>query len=348
MPYAPGITYHGDSFLFDAISNLGKGIGEGIKQYRSNKAASQAADAAYETTLQTVGQLAQSGTLPEEFAKEIPDMGKFSGLSLSQKQAKLGQLATSVTMLAQDSDRQRQIENDAALRDYRQRVARREDRIQAADQAERSANAGFLSDVNDMTQLAGPAGSEPPMMLASGLRDQMKQPGGIGLAALARNPGVSKDVRAMVLGEALKAGESEDLGPLTFQEDPSTGARFALRGRVVLPSGTNPDQEIKTQDIKDEKGRVVGHVTRAGKQFNVMRDTAELAPKDVIAIRRTIADYQKTREITKDPKVIQQIDADIEEMRSMLRGSKGAESKPPDQAPVMVYDPKTRKLTPRK
>lgn len=93
-------------------------------------------------------------------------------------------------------------------------------------------------------------------------------------------------------GAALPAGVLDDLirnqggpsMPLTFQEDPKTGQRFALQKNTVLPSGINPDkQNMQGIPQYDEDGTtLLGHSFPNGKGGFVFKPQVDNTPHALI------------------------------------------------------------------
>ncbi len=149
MPYNPGIQYRGDKYLYGAIAGLGEDIGNAVKQYRNDKRESDAATATFETMMQAVGPMAKSGAIPEGLAKEFQDAGKFAGMSLSAKKAKLGSLVTSFGMLMQDATRQDANRREKDLGDYRKRTLDLQEGEQKNREATRRDTMGVVAGTMD-------------------------------------------------------------------------------------------------------------------------------------------------------------------------------------------------------
>jgi hypothetical protein len=350
MPYAPGIEYRGDKYLFEGISGLGDSIGSAIKEYRTNQKASDAADSAYELMLHTLTPLAQSGALPDDFVKQIPEMGKFSSLSLSKKQSTLGQLTASAGMLINDAKRQEEAKNAESLRLYREQAERREDRLLDQQDRENNANAGFLSDLNTFKGLAPNVTGQMPSPLAPELASQLQQPGGPAIAALARNPGVSKDVRDLMLRNLLEADDSKVIDS-RFEEDPVTGSRFYRLGKVPLPSGVNPEKAVRFESVEGPEGNRIGQIARSGKETKYIpdpKDPGQLPPSAIVSLNKTLADLQRTRQISNE-QAKAGIDEQIATIKALMPKPKGAQEATAEPAKPKVqwmYDPKSKSLKP--
>ncbi len=92
------------------------------------------------------------------------------------------------------------------------------------------------------------------------------------------NPGNQVDD----LLRALQSGAAA--GPLTFEEDPKTGQRFARQKNTVLPSGVNPDkQNMQGIPQYDEDGTtLLGHSFPNGKGGFVFKGVADMTPKPLL------------------------------------------------------------------
>lgn len=233
MPYNPGIQYRGDQYLYGAISGLGEAAGKAIKQYRDEKREGDAATSTFETMMQAVRPMVESGAIPEGLAKEFQDAGKFAGMSLSQKKAKLGSLVTSFGMLMQDRQFQETKRRNDELTKYRND----ELRLQRDAADERKA---VRKDT--MGAIAGTADNEGD---AAVFRDNPNADPGILATHLDRQAAAAARKR-----EAWKGpGAPIDLGD---------GNKFvftsANSGQVVQPK-TTKEQEVKLEVGTDAFGQ---------------------------------------------------------------------------------------------
>lgn len=174
MPYAPGISYRGDQYLFEGISSLGKSIGDGIRRFRDDKAESQAADSAYETMLQLGGPDLLKPSADGK-APKIDELGQFAGLSLSQKKAKLGQLGVMMQLARQNRQDEESAKYHAeSLANQKagvelsrgQLIAQdlaRQDRRAAGDQQRVDAQAVARDTVGALMMLSGQSGLPSPV-----------------------------------------------------------------------------------------------------------------------------------------------------------------------------------------
>lgn len=265
MPYNPGIQYRGDQYLFEGIASAGNSLAGAIREYRDTREKSRAADTAFEGLAGLAGELAKNGSLPPTLLEQLPDAGKFSGLSLSQKQAKLGSLTASIAQLVADSNQRSDREMRGAYLDLATRQDARSARKDAVEtplvleglrlnnaavkdaaarrETEQSANAGLLTDLQRYDAMA----ANPPMALDPSMRDALKRPGGVELAALARNPGVDPETRRSLLGYALdprKNRESWGLKPGQTVNYGDGNVGLAInRDNVVIPKAATKKEK---------------------------------------------------------------------------------------------------------
>lgn len=196
MPYAPGIQYNGDRYLFAGLAGLGQSIGDALR-LRDERS--------YQAGLQREARKQQEVDLAAEDAKKAKATRTFLSTWMPDKKDHfesmgLADLEGTVRALAQqEMDRDRALKqetialNNAAVREAATRRA-----------SESAATRGFLSDLaafGDLAQ-AAPDG-EPAMALSPEIRTQLAKPGGIGLAALSRNPGVPQDLAERVVLQSL-------------------------------------------------------------------------------------------------------------------------------------------------
>jgi len=112
MPYAPGIQYHGDKYLFDAISGIGRDVGDAVRKYRSEREESQFLDGAFQTMMAGAEPALRAGVVKPE---DIKKFDGFAGASLSKKRGMIAQLGFAMNQWGAQTDRgQRKAEADAA------------------------------------------------------------------------------------------------------------------------------------------------------------------------------------------------------------------------------------------
>jgi len=104
MPYAPGVEYKGDQYLFQAISGLGKNIGDAIKTYRNDRKEAQFLDGAHEMLTGALAPHVKDGRVSPEL---IDRFSKFPSQSLSKKRGEISQMS----FLVSELDKQRQEED---------------------------------------------------------------------------------------------------------------------------------------------------------------------------------------------------------------------------------------------
>lgn len=265
MPYNPGIQYHGDQYLFEGIAGAGNSLAGAVREYRDTREKSRAADTAFEGLAGLAGELAKNGSLPPSLIEQLPDAGKFSGLSLSQKQAKLGSLTASIAQLMTDANQRADREMRGAYLDLATRQdarSARKDSLEtplvleglrlnnaavkdagARRQSEEKSNAGLLADLQRFDAMA----ANPPLSLDPTMREALKRRGGVELAALARNPGVDPETRRALLAYALdprKNRESWGLTPGQTVDYGDGNVGLAInRDNVVIPKAATKKEK---------------------------------------------------------------------------------------------------------
>lgn len=204
MPYAPGIQYNGDRYLFAGLAGLGQSIGDALR-LRDERA--------YQAGLQREQRKQQEVDLAADEAKKAKATRTFLSTWMPDKKDHfesmgLADLEGTVRALAaQQADQDRALRqetvalNNAAVREAAARRA-----------SEAAATRGFLADLSSFADLAQAApNGEPALDLSPEIRTQLAKPGGIGLAALSRNPGVPQDLAERVVLQSLappkRAGE---------------------------------------------------------------------------------------------------------------------------------------------
>lgn len=331
MPYAPGITFDA-SPIAKGISDLGKGLGDAISNYRNNKKESQYLDSQFELLAPSLA----SVTDPNE----LPSLAKFSSMSLSQKRGALAGAMYRADQARQTQDLKLRELAANTNRDYMlaqtEGIRSNQQRLKLADEAQ----AGFGRDLN----LFGAMNPEnPPLVLDPALRRQLQEPGGALTLAAARNPLAPSAQN--VLGDALPALARQrgnlNLSELTFAEDPVSGTRFARSGNSILPSGVNPEKASKVTAVTDADGKVVGQMDSRGRI--VKTGSAISDALKVFGERRKLgsqlADVLKSEMLASTPEQkakiqeqISRIGAMESELEKLVSGGSNAPKQPADDA----------------
>lgn len=260
MPYAPGIQYTGDRLLFTGLADLGRSIGTALRT-RDQRS--------YEAGLRREELKQRDVDLASDEAKKAKATRTFLSTWLPENKDQfesmgLAELEGTTRALAQrqlDQERGQRMEvqalNAAAVRDA---AARRDHQDRAT--------AGFLSDLASFQDLAqaGPDG-EPAMILAPEVRSLIQRPGGIGLAALARNPGIAPGDRERVLSSLLapsvNLGQTFDLangvqavrvGPNRLQVvHPEKAVTDESTVEITEKTGNKPSDPVVKRKLTEEK-----------------------------------------------------------------------------------------------
>lgn len=337
MPYAPGIEYRGDRYLFEGISNLGAGIGGAIKQYRDTRDQSRAADAAFETLMAATAPMIQRGDVPPELAQELRDAPKFSGLSAAAKTKKLGQLGISLQMLMQDADqreRQQGRVDQRALQQSlydlnRQEADRKAARQSATDAALRDAMPAFEMGTDN----TGVGGSYID-------------------AALANNPGAdpSAILEALTKARTARRPTEQNLGADQMLEPFAIGGRKGLYNRRTGQTMLDADQgDGNAVPYKDEQGNVVAYGVKSGNRTQIVRPPGELTAGDRVKLLKEKASLNQLLTITQKPEDKAAVQSQIAEIDAELakgKGEKAATPPPATGAPAKRrrYNPATGRL----
>lgn len=338
MPFAPGIEYRGDQYLFRGISSFGEGVGNAIKEYRDTKRESQAADAAFETLMQTAAPFVQSGQLPEETMAKFGDLGKFSGLSASAKKAKLGQLGVSMQMLIQDADRRDRAADRtdaAALRrsmfDLQKSEAERGNRQRDATSRAVLGMAPMLDMPPDQTGgMMGPA-------LVSALRENPEADALSILDAMNRSQRAA-GVRGDDYPEAGQMLEPFDVGG-------RKGIYNRRTGQTMLDQDATAGKPIP---IQDENGVTIGYQVGSGNRPQIMRAPGMLTVRDRIALMKEKAELTTLMSLSGNPQDKAAIQEQMAAIDAELAGGtnqKPAKAAAPAEAPQRKrYNPSTGKV----
>lgn len=264
MPYTPTVQDRTGEFLMRGITGAADSLAQGIQTYRKNKEES----AGFDTLIE--GAVRADPTLAEKYGDQL---AKAPGMSLSQKKSLAGTLAleTQNKRLAQE---QRMKEQDFNLRkayfDLQQGAMNRTNQRDLAGQRFTEtlaslATAGGAPSMDFANTMAG----EPMPARELGLADIVQAAGQSGLAM--EPASLAQLIRAEQMGQRKDRG----LSALQFQEDPVTGARMAVFGNSVLPTGINPTkQSAQAVDITDAEGNVIGRGLPGRNGFQLIRQPA--------------------------------------------------------------------------
>lgn len=243
MPYNPGIAYRGDRYLFEGIASLGQAFGSALRERDARK---------YQEGLVAKDRKQQEVDLAADEAKKAKATRTFLATWMPEAKDKfetmgLAELEGTVRALGA-----KQADDDRALRQESLRLNNAAVREAATRrQTEATATRGFLSDLASFADLAkaSPEG-EPALALSPELRGQLQRPGGIGLAALARNPGVPQDLAERVV-----------MGGLT---PPKSTGEWGLRPGQVIEFGdgskglaATPNSVVVKGPPKPEKAKPI-------------------------------------------------------------------------------------------
>lgn len=341
MPYAPGISYHGDQYLYRSLAGLGEQAGNAIREYRDRKRESEAADAAFETLVRTAAPMVQSGQVPAEFMQSVGDLGKFSGLSASAKKAKLGQLGVSLQLLMQDADRQGQAADRADANALRRSMFELQQQ-----EAQRSTR---RQDATGRAVLGMAPALDMPAEQADGVM------GTALVGALRENP--EADALAVLDSMTRAQRYRERPGGETFATASEIIEPFAVAGRTGLYNRRTGQMDVdqnpsdgRAATLRDEAGNVIGYGVRSGNRTVVVRPPDALSARDRIALMKEKSQLTSLLSFATKPAdkaFIQEqmaaIDAELESKSS----AKPDQSKTPsgtETPPRRRYNPATRKL----
>lgn len=247
MPYAPGIQYNGDRYWYAGLANLGRSIGDAL-QLREQRA--------YDAGLRRNERKQQEVDLAADEAKKAKVTRTFLSTWLPDQKHQFDSMGLAELTGTAQGLAERMADKDRALREESQRL--NIDAVRgAAERRDRQANAarGFLSDIVNFTGLSDAAGGEPAMVLSPEVRNRIRQPGGIGLEALRRNPDVPEDLRDRVLNRVLPEGNRGGWGLNPGQKvdygDGSVGLATGPNSlRVIQPPGAaKPDRNIEVETV---------------------------------------------------------------------------------------------------
>jgi hypothetical protein len=338
MPYAPGIEYRGDQYLFRGISSLGESAAKAIDEYRTTKRESQAADAAFETLVRSAGPLVQSGVIPPEMARDMGDLGKFSGLSASAKKAKLGQLGVSLQMIMQDSDRQGAAADRQSAADLRRSMheLQREESSRRTRREDATSKAVLgMAPVLDMPD--DQAGGVLGPALVSALRENPEADATAILDAMTRTQ--QRQVRA------------RDYYPEAGQmlEPFDVGGRSGLYNRRTGQTMVDQDAtDGQASPIRDETGAIIGYGVRSGNRMQIVRPPGALTARDRIELRKRKQELVDSMPFAQTPDEKAVIQSDLEAIDAELAEGAGvrkpADPKGEAPKPVRKYNPATGRL----
>jgi hypothetical protein len=237
MPYAPGIQYHGDEFMFRGIQQAGASIARSIEKYRDQ--AKLENDEA--KVWRQVNKLRPKG-------EELIDPVKAEGMSSREVNA-IGR--ANLQKMSMDKEAQAYAKGQmdmAAVGAQIMRLKQQDELAQNNDAvrlAQDKAITGYAQNLSRNTleeYYQNPEGMSP--LAASAAQALFNHPNA------ATHPQFDNLMRSFTPSSAS--------GPMQFEEDPVSGMRFGRRGNTVLPSGINPARVQDTPEgtFVDPKGNV--------------------------------------------------------------------------------------------
>jgi len=245
------------------ITGAADAVAQGIQTYRKNKEESQGFDTYLES-------LARQYAGDPKFVDTFGDqLAKAPGMSLSQKRNLAGSLA-----LYEQKGRMQQ---EMALK---QADDVRADKFLKLQQDQFNAGQQQREAQGRMSELLARYAGAPASLgeqFATGTAG-LDQPAGLNLDRYLAAAGEAKaqpDPR--VLEQFIQNGQRQGRGlsELQFQEDPVTGARMAVFGNSVLPTGINPTkQSAQAVDITDAEGNVIGRGLPGRNGFQLIKQPA--------------------------------------------------------------------------
>ena len=337
MPYNPGIQYRGDQYLYQAVSGLGENIGNAITNYRRSKEESAAADAAFETMVKAAAPMAQQGRLDPAVLEELGNMEKFSGLSLSAKKAKLGQLGVSFKMLLDENARAEEAAARKELETYRNRTLSMQEKGDTRREDLRRSTFRMLMQATPA--LANPA-SDASASAAAIAR------------AMEQNPGADPDVAARVIDGIMRRDrESTSLpGAKDVLEVFDVGGQKGVYNRKTGQTMPSMPDSVSAVPVRDAEGNVIGNAMPKRATGAMIPDPRVLSPSTQIRVRDTISELMQQRTLAatmKDTAALKEIDGQIEELKAMLPATKPAAAPAPaaaETSTVIMTNPKGQKV----
>lgn len=329
MPYAPGIQYTGDRYIYEAISGMGQNIAAGIHRYRQDKAENQAVVSAFETLVQSAAPLVQKGRLDPQVLEKIGDPSKFAGLSLSAKKAKLGQAATSFQMLLSEADKADRRRAEEELAAYRNATLGQQD--ESAKQRDRTRRE-TLSMLMRAIPGSSVAGGDPARQVEL-------------IQAIHENPNADPGAIADVLFRPEERVKTfDDMFPSAEQMlEPfeKSGKRGLYNRRTGQTLVDHPAEALAGTPIRDSEGNVISYAVPSGNRTVLVRDPQAVTTADrarLMEQRTRLLELRRDAELMKesDPSAVIRIDEDLAEIdRMMGRGgparNAGGKQSPADQ-----------------
>lgn len=285
MPYAPGVQYNGDRYWFAGLANLGRSIGDAL-QLREQRA--------YNEGLRRNERKQQEVDLAADEAKKAKVTRTFLSTWLPDQKDQFDSMGLAELTGTAQGLAERMADKDRALRQEAQQL--NIDAVRsAADRRGREQDAarGFLSDIVNFTGLSDAAGGEPAMMLSPEVRTRIRQPGGIGLEALRRNPDVPEDLRDRVLNSAmpsasrgawgLSPGQVVDFGDGSVGL--ATGPNALQIRKPPRESTTKPTVKVQVTEGVGKDAKVVTREMTAAEYDKYVQDEERKRREPLIAAK---------------------------------------------------------------
>lgn len=290
MPYTPTVQDRTGEFLMRGITGAADSLAQGIQTYRKNKEEHGGLVSLVENKVKT------SPGLAEKYGDKL---AKAPAMSLSQLKALNSSLDLEMQNQRFEQDRKFKEEDlnlRKAYKDLQEQQLARANQRDAAGQRfiERLASlatAGGAPSMDFANTLAG----EPMPARELGFADIVQAAGQSGLAM--EPAALAPLIRAEQMGQRQDRG----LSALQFQEDPVTGARMAVFGNSVLPTGINPaKQSAQAVDITDAEGNVIGRGLPGRNGFQLIKQPAtEVDIKTKVTVLKDLIEREPRSEIRK-------------------------------------------------
>jgi len=240
--------------VFEGYQALGAGIGSGVRSLgealekrRDESKRLNAAGKAAKAFLKATGE----DPMETEAMSFRDAIGKMTGRQTAQDY-KRG-VADTARFLASAAREQEELSNAERYPDYAGRLV---------DAAEPS-----ISQKQDFYEGVGAGGTEMPTEAMRPTARALTARDFLEASAASKYRMGTPDVRLL---EATDTQGDGNEGPFEFVEDPVSGSRFARSRKTVLPSGTNPDKVISTEEVELADGEVVT-IIRTGRGTQIIR-----------------------------------------------------------------------------
>lgn len=220
------------------LGAAGEGLAKILQTYRENKQERESTTAA----LDVINSYVRSD--PELLKTYGEELAKAPGMSNSARKGLIGGLTSAMALKSQRQQQEKDLE---LIQSYRANAENARRQPEFMNRLSENMSGQSIPGVTGGAIGAPEASVENPISAVA------RAAGSTGYQVA---PGQLDDIIRAVAS----AREQQMPGPIQFDQDPKTGARFARFGRSVLPSGVDPSRTMTAVEVLDQDNKPTGQL----------------------------------------------------------------------------------------